>query len=395
MTRTCLVTVYGPQNIIPAIAAVKYYGIQKNRSQKPNVITLVHTPGLQDSVLEGFRGNIGRITESHGWNAPIILTNKDMGKIIGHDFPSNYSEILRRFKTIINFENIDEIYYVHNHSGRATELCLNAYPNADVITTGDAFGYLYDAQYFQFISGKRGSIRNALSNTSTKVKTYFYNIIKPEKKIDIVAILPIDWSGNYTTGKNLYVVPKQTALNVIQECSKSFQDIDELCNIVIEKTNEPRYLLLLTNFSDGNVMSIDAEAALYEEIIRSVASKNSSILVKPHPLSNNLLSEIVCKRLEADYLVLELPSKLNQYPIEFLNNLFLQCQIIAFSSAIVTLKYFYDRKIIYPMTEQLIEKYFPEASWLQVKDFHRTYCSQLKKLSTWDEKSLLWKGYDK
>ena len=67
MSRTCLVSVFGPQNIIGLLAAVKYYGTIKQESSVPNVITIVHNPGLSNEEMKESADIICQMIKPFGW----------------------------------------------------------------------------------------------------------------------------------------------------------------------------------------------------------------------------------------------------------------------------------------------------------------------------------------
>ena len=73
MSRTCVVSVLGPQCVIGLLAAVVYYGDSQTRWLPPKVITIFHNPGLSYEEMKESGEIIYQMIKPFGWAPPIVL----------------------------------------------------------------------------------------------------------------------------------------------------------------------------------------------------------------------------------------------------------------------------------------------------------------------------------
>lgn len=124
MTRTCLVSVFHPGNILAAMAAVKWYGIVKKKDTvNTDIFCIIHIPGMQDRDYQDLERIISRMISSQGWKKPICLPDTLLMDITSH---KKYSLTLEKFRRFIGSEHIDEFFYAHDVLGLIPELSMNA-----------------------------------------------------------------------------------------------------------------------------------------------------------------------------------------------------------------------------------------------------------------------------
>lgn len=393
MTRRCLVYVYGPQNVIPAICAVRWYGFKKCNNEDEEVLVILHNPGISDEMAFEFKEIVINLISAQKWPEPHIILNSDINSILQHRF-SRYRSSIKRFKKLIGGKTFDEIYYPHDLVGQAVELSISAYPDAKHIIFGDGMGQLYSKKYLEFIDQQLEYV-----NLIARVKEKTINLVKGKPKSTIpdsaVAILPMDWSGQFLNNTELQVVPLNYVRKIITDCAKNVPGIQRYIKSLLETTCEPRFLILLTNLSESGLISVESEVALNLEIIYNTIPKKSSIIIKHHPLARNSLEKTLKSLLSVEFDVQIIAQEYYRYPIEIWSDLIINSNIISTASSCVSISYLFDKSVIYPITEEFIRKFFPEKSWKIMDDTHEQYESQLNNLATWNGNSILWSGQNK
>lgn len=215
---------------------------------------------------------------------------------------------------------------------------------------------------------------------------------KPFSPDYAVAILPMDWSGQFLKNIELLVVPRYYVQKIISECVRNAPDIYNYTRMLLGTTYESRFLLILSNLSETGFISMESEIALNLEIIYSNIPKNSTIIIKCHPFTTSFLEKTLMSRLSNDYDIQIISPEYNRYPVEIWKDLIVNSNIICISASSISISYIFEKPVIYPMNEKIIRQFFPKKSWKLMDDCHKLYQSQLNNLATWDGKSVLWSG---
>ncbi len=406
MTRRCLVSVYGPGNVIAALSAVKWYGLQRYADERADVVTIVHHPGLPDDMAKEAGIVVERMISSQGWSKPTILLAEDIEEITHAGRLASYREILQRFRHRIGADNFDEVFYAHDVVGPVAELAMNAYPKAEHITFGDALGSVYDKQYHLDLASGTSFVTRQDCRLSRKYihPIYIIYMIKEQLRLIVlggpkkvqatkaVLILPMDQTGNCLDDKELLVIPKKIVLDIISGCNSAILELSQYSETLMEDATDPSFLLLLENISDGGFISFEREVAMYEDIIRSNIPPGRTIFIKAHPFSVANIDEAVYRRLNSDYNARIVSSEFRRYPIELWKVLASKCQVISISYPSISLTFLYDRPVIYPMGASMIQTFIPERYWDSYMNADMLYKGQLANLSNWDGQGVLWRG---
>ena len=409
MSRSCLVSLFGPGNVLAALSAVKWYGVQRHGEDEPQVVTLLHNPGLSGDAVQESAQVVERVLTGQGWAKPLVLTMAEMAELVRAGERTTYRQILDRFRKRIGVGRFDEVYYAHDVVGRAAELAMNAYPKAERITFGDALGSVYDKQYHLALAQGRSAeqdrptktwqvLRSALrprevfAKGQTILKHRLLGKPQPFQADKAVLILPMDQTGDCLENKELFVVPKKVVLEIISACQRSLSDLAEYSRKVLNDTSAPHFLILLENWSEGHFISFENEVEMYEEIVHRYVPPGATVLLKAHPFSVAPLDEVLSDRLSSSYRTLAIAGKYRRYPMELWGDFVAVCHIITLSYCSVSLSYLYDKQMIYPMDESLIERYLPQPLWESYKNADSLCRGQLTSLASWDGQSVLWKG---
>jgi len=401
MTRTCLISLFHPGNVLAAMTAVKWFGHLKYGKEDANLIVLIHVPGLSENNLNEIKEVIDRIIAIKGIVKSIIITDDDLKAAKSIHPWKRFSAALNKFKDIVGTGDVDEVYYAHDIVGNIAELAMNSFPHAQHISFGDALGSIYNKEFHLAL---------ASGNTIDK-KNIFLKFLKKiinhskERVVKIICggpvhfqatkavlILPIDQTGNCLDEMELHIVPKDFVRTLLEECASSTTDLNTYCQDLISNNNQSKYLLLLDNFSDGNFISFENEVNLYTDIINHYVPQGSFVMIKPHPLSVKPVADALCKNIESDYDTVIIKKEFSKYPIELWVNLISSCNVISFSYPSISLSYLYGKNVMYLLNPDIIERYFPEKFHASFKNADEVYRGQLNNLATWDGKGVLWSG---
>ncbi|MBN1166539.1 MAG: hypothetical protein JXA44_05330, partial [Methanospirillaceae archaeon] len=213
--------------------------------------------------------------------------------------------------------------------------------------------------------------------------------IRLGQETKIVTILPTDWSGKFSSDKEILIIPRSIVMQTINTCVQHQKELYNYCKTIIEQSISPCYILVLTNLSECGYMYPDLELNMYEEIICTNIPKGSTIFIKQHPFSLSPLGEKLLKTMN-DYRVQLFPEEFRKYPIELMQPVFNHCQVIAFSATILSITYLFGQKVINPMNNHLMKNYFPESTWYLIEDTQNFLTSTIRNLTYWDHKSIIW-----
>jgi hypothetical protein len=288
--------------------------------------------------------------------------------------------------------------------GGIAELAMNAFPNARHVTFGDALGSVYDKElHLGMASGKNrkdlamarhtpGPPKSLASSVKRALKTCVLGRPKPLQATKAVLVLPMDQTGQCLRDKKLLVVPKNIVERLLRQCERALPELSDYTASLLDSTPQPRFLLMLENFADGSFTTLEHEASLCEDIVRRHVPGGATVVLKAHPLAVAQLDKTLAARLSADYTVRCVSPAYSRYPMELWGDLVRSCQVISFSYCSISLTFLYDKAVIYPMTDALIERYIPSRFWDSYKNADALYQGQLRNLAAWDGQSVLWRG---
>ena len=131
---------------------------------------------------------------------------------------------------------------------------------------------------------------------------------------------------------------------------------------------------------------------MYCSMIKENLASNGVVFLKSHPGETLPRNERIKEKLGNSYEVIELDKKFKRYPIELWRQLVIECKIVCISYPVLSLKYIYNKDVVFSMTDNFIEKWFPEWIWASYKNSASLYMEPLKNLAGWDGKSVLWSG---
>lgn len=356
--RKVLLSIFGPSNVVAALASVETYGFLVHGDSRADITTVLHFPGQGIETHEELKRVIDPMLQGRGHRPCIAIPQTSLP--------------LSSLSSMIG--DISEVHYAHNVVGEVTDICLSSYPNAEVVTFGDALGCIYDKNFhIALATGKPGEISDSRSPLA-------------------VVVLPMDQTGKLLDDTNLIIVPRNVAQSVTYSCISGSTDLAKYCAEIVALTSEPRYLMLLENISDGGFTTQENELALYQEIVESHIPKGASVIIKEHPLSVASIGTKLSDRLSNNYQTLVVSRDFSRSPVELWYDLLNNSILVGFSYACISVCYLYGVETIFPMSRKLIEKYFPEHLWPSYDDAIRAIFEQRLRVLDWDRASVLWAG---
>ena len=126
-----------------------------------------------------------------------------------------------KFRKVIGIENVDEVYFCHNFVGRVTDLCLQAFPSAEWITPGEGTGQIYTDEYLVYLNKmNKKSLKDKVLTTINRIKkfTSFPSQTRLGPETKIVAFLPTDWNGEFSSNKKVIIIPRSLVKEIINTC---------------------------------------------------------------------------------------------------------------------------------------------------------------------------------
>ncbi len=362
-----------------------YWQIKYNSADAETVLLLYDflCPPEQEQLLAD---TIMRLSKVRKWDKTIFISGQEMRNISR----KYYSQSIKDLRKIIGLEGFDDIYIARDYCGFGSSLILNAYKQATRITYGDSLGIVGDEEEYKL---RWWDLRSAFPNVKIFMRSLLY-----EKPVILgfdaaVLSLPLDWSGSYLKDIPLFVPRRKHVLNIFEKVYNLLPDLANYCDSLL-KGDSNSYLFLLSNFSASGYTLPENEVALYIDIVRHIAPKNSSIIIKNHPRSGPYVLKSIISSLKTDYRIKSIDDvNLSRIPVELWSPLIIGCRIVSiFSTSAINISYIYKKDVIFALNDAKIEKYvFPKMIPITVKG-NRAIIESVDNLKKWDGNSPLWKG---
>lgn len=386
MTRQCLVHVFGPQNLLPAIAAVRWRGFLNNNGiESAIVVTVLHTPGWSEEKTRANLTVVSNLCRSQQWIEPVIISSEQLQQMAESSNEMCSPTAIKNFRSFFGNFNFDEVYYAHNVVGELPSLMMNAYPQATKITYGESLGWLVEKEY----------VLAQASNAGWDEADYQARVKGKDtsgEATEAVLVLPADSTGDCLKGKNLSVPPRSLVLAILEDFKKAVPEIAAISPNLVHRGKSNNYLIILSNLADAGSSTTENELAFYIESIRAIAPRGSRLVVKPHPLSTLPIEKMLCDQLNDEYSIERIPESLNRYPIEMWDTVVNSCVVLSNSYTIVSLEYLFRKAIHFTLTPERIKKYINRRSWNYFNDQYQVLSEQREALKNWNGRELLWTG---
>lgn len=389
MKKKCLIAVQGPTEFITAFISFQWYE-KEIAKELCNVVLLVYDTTMEESKESMVFDVIKKLATGREWDDIVFLNSSEM-KALSHN---RYSKSISLLRKKLSFKNFDTVLVSRNFGSFGTHIILDAYPNAFRIEYGDSFGMVGNSEVL------RKSLSDFLKSPVKIIKTFLkkliYNHFPREVELDqSILVMPLDWKGDFDEQK-LRIPNKDFVLKEFQKLSLGLTELNDFCHQLIDDVNGKCSLYLLSNFTNSNFSSFENEFELYKNIIRETAESGSTIILKNHPRSSEIMLDLLYKDLGDEYQVKIINNQYSYYPIELWGGLIDRCSVYpVFSSSVISLKYFFSKRVFMSLDQFKINKYIDKNKIEEVIQSEKMSRQAIENLESWDEKSFLWQGTDK
>jgi hypothetical protein len=408
----CVVHAMTPTNVLAALSAVKTLFSQRLATLELTIIA--HYPGGSDVLAAEFASVSRAITKPFSYVRRVISLPQSqydqLERSPGETWPSALT-----LRKIVGVERPDAWFYAHDVSGDLVLALANAYPASTSVCYGDALGQVFQKEIHLGFLGLApqtspkserpkssrlyravaGLVRSLTSDATTggqpaKPWSMVSGSLVPDHA---VLILPVDQSGSFLPLTKLTVCPRQVALSIFRKAAEACTDLSEYIGSALAKTSGRLKCLLLTeNWAESNTIDFDQEMRLYCSIVEAHCQVGSVVFVKTHPGEEFPRVPLLAERLRGKYEIFGLDKRFQRYPIELWPALITACRVISTMYPCLSLKFIYDIDVLQVMDDAFIEQWFPPWTWASYKNSLELNMQPLRRLSSWDGRSVLWRG---
>lgn len=389
-----LVACFGSIQLVTALSVLSYRESQQSLNFKYDnylVITPLWAPEEHNKEFAAF---IEKMAKSiYLWERIVYVPLEQMKSIANKLNLFGFSETSNLVQELLGSESFDEVYLSRSWE-LENQLLMNVYKSAEKICYGDGCGIYFSQSAFPVIVPVKNSYVYFLKSMYTllkeKIKIIFPSYQSLKGKIK--AIFPQqkflkqeDFDAGYfflpyafseVPPMETIVLDKAIFLKTIQKARETFVSsaylnyIGKLRSIL---QNVSTSILLTSNFSEASSrMSLENEIAAYREFLYLQGiSKESILLIKPHPRDSEFKIhslKSVLNDLYSDIFLLEdilfyLPFEIFFMDVFFNEETmkFQSPRIFAFSSACLTLEFFFDVQCTVGFGSSIVRKYFYKA----------------------------------
>lgn len=385
-SKSSLLCVYYPQQLLPGLAAVISYRRQHGMDIAEPLTVLVWSHHATENKARLRRKQTFEILlEKFPW-VNIYFPEQDEIKLhLRHN-----TKVLRKAVYLRNKFGRDaflEIYYAHDISADfIAQSAMQAFPEATRICFGDALGIVYTNEYFTAKTYAVGIVEACLRPLGT-VMNMIYRLkrvwLLPPRKMRLEAeyaalILPCDPGGDFLRNKKLIAVEKVDLSFVLNRLNLSAAHLLSNRNLVLEKNEANSYLVLLGAYSESKFTTEKMELELYIDTAINYIPKSMKIVLKAHPSSSIEKARKIKRALAKHHDVMIM--SFQELPIELLSNINRYAGVISFSYSSIALKYLYNTKVVHALSELQVEKYFLKKSKAWMQESNDLYIKEITKL---------------
>jgi Alpha-2,8-polysialyltransferase (POLYST) len=370
-----LISLYYPQQLLPALAAVKCWQKQK-QFQIEKLIVFVYLPNGLAATAKSNRKAFFKKALSVFQETKLVFSDEIMAlNQLGH-----FTSVLKKAKILkqhFGAQTVARFYYSHDlTSDFMSQAFMQAYPNAYKVSFGDGFGLFYDQKHFdkQFFPINDFSL-SSIKNCFRRLKRIWSLSTCPTiYEADVfLGILPQEASPHFFKAKHVETIDKAMVLDLNQQFLDIFAD-----EYLVYAEEKQKYVFLMGSYSESKLMSLEQELDLYMDVFAKHIPKNSTVFLKSHPGAHQEKFKLLIPQLENEYELFETPA--SELPIEWMSNLLKNAKVVSFSYASISLKYFYDIKVIHALNQELIHLYFYTKSILWVSVSNQMYLDKIRDL---------------
>lgn len=363
-----IISVYHPQQLLPALTALYYYreryGIKRHA---PAILVYWQQNGEQPGQF------LHEALKNESWLKIHTINKRTHPKLTAIKTPIIWRA--RHFRKLMPQLACHQIFYPHDaaddYSG---QVIMHAFPRAKRICFGDRFGVVYSNPHFDI-----RQLRHRIAH-----------IALTRKRANLAMLmLPCELDGGALGHTPYLIPPRKVTLTVLANIISSLKSYQDYQQQLLAQTNDSRYLLVLSNKSGSGVMDEGNELKYYQDIMAGYIPADADLIIKPHASGNyQVIEKLVSSRIGSGKVIV-IDDAFSHIPLDYAFLLVQQCKMISISFASIAIPYLYERPVIHAQSESLIRRYTRPSK--VKREMHRfaLYNSLLKQIGEWDGVSLL------
>ena len=364
-----IISVQGPFNLLSVLSHL--FAEQEEVVQKSDDILVVHGLHAGDDT-KNIHAVISDMARVWSWEKIVFLA--DFEKEHLHNTQTIDQSLIDKLHAAIGVSTVDEVFIVRNWQ-LTNELILKAFPSANKILYGDAFGQIdsYAGPRYESINEGRFLLPLKYFPHSTEEK-----VIDPK-------FFPFQIS------------PRHCVLKVIEKYLAT-SDEARAVHAEIGADSERKIILLTKNATESKVTQLETEIAIYVDAVLKVAQPGVEVVIKPHPREALGQSGLVQRALKdlcgIECKIVGAGSYTGHMPVEVLcfRNNFLAVIAPLVSVTCRQLKFLFDIDSYDPLSDEMLGFINPARAYhyLATDLVNREAVSRL---NTWDESGMVYEWF--
>lgn len=303
--------------------------------------------------------------------------------------------------------DIDEIQYSHDLLGAIYQLTAMAWPRARRVSFGDGFGHIAGKEDYLALQradegeqaaqdAKRAYRRLRLRNR-VKFELSRFGLLRPPAPDDILfapheyrLYLPLSDFGYIPDATKLNVVPRVLFFTVVDLIRDSTEAADYERKLLARVGDRPAIFMATENYVEAGLMPIEQEIEMWLDMLAPYLANNPLIVVKQHPGERQQRWRLLAERLAGRADVCEFSPAHQRLPLEAFTGLVERFEFVTSAFLRVSLNYLHGAAIPNPMTDTIVEKYFPLWFQPKMKKIAWQQDAYIAALARWDGKGMLY-----
>jgi hypothetical protein len=395
-----LAIVFSPANVICALGAT-LHGYSEDAHL---TLGVCDWPGMSAAEnrdrLETFR----RMTSQIPFVRAVVPLTDEMAAEAARS-PS-VNDLMAEVKTWLAHP-IDEIQYSHDLLGAVYQLTCMAWPRARRVSFGDGFGHIgtkedYLSQQQEHKGpvaawrAKRTSLALRMCNRA-RFELARRHMTSPPSAKDILfrphefrLFLPVNDFGYRAPSRKLRVLPRSLFIDVWNLIRRSTSVGDYERELIIRAGSRPAVILATENYVESGLLTMEQEIPMWLDMLAAYLAGRPLIVVKPHPGERQARWPILAERLVGRAAVCEFAHTHQRLPLEVFTGLIGRFTFVTSAFLRVSLNYLHGLTIPNPMTDAMIESYFPEWFRPHIRKAARDQDGYIAALGRWDGAGMLY-----
>jgi len=295
---------------------------------------------------------------------------------------------------LVGTSKADEVYLARNWQ-LGNQILINLFKGSEKICYGDSIGcylaptsiYNRPSDFYSYLRKAKRELRRLISLVIEKANK---NFILDEIQFDRAYMLLPEGMGHIPN--MMVTVPRKHYLISVIKQSENILNSD-LINAIRNKVSLSKTvaILLTSNFSEQNIISLEDELVAYHEFLNSqddFLPKESVLIIKPHPRDTPSKLTQLASSLKSLFLEIILLNDIDLFfcPFEIIYNTIFstnpsqenpdqKVHIFAFSSACLSFKLLYDSSIHIGFGSDLVYRYF-QSQFAESRIEHEKYLNE-------------------